>query len=300
MKKKIGLLLAFSLIMTPATVQSAEEPLRLKATSSWQIDYADDRCRLARRFGADETTVNIFLDRYGPDESFRLTVAGKPVKTGILKAEAAITFGPSESLQKVNFNNGTSGEMPALHFANRIRIGLPSEEELAAEAKHNGSYLEFEYTPISDARQKAVRYLQIGKPLHQSVILETGSMKAPLDALNACIDDLMGHWGIDVEKHRNLKRPASPTKSPSKWIMSSDYPSNMLVSGQPAIIEFRLSIGTDGVPTHCHIQATTRPKAFDDAVCKSVMRRARFDPALDSEGKPIPSFYRNTVHFQIP
>jgi hypothetical protein len=74
----------------------------------------------------------------------------------------------------------------------------------------------------------------------------------------------------------------------------------MLGIGQPAIVEFRLSIGADGVPLACHIQETTRPKEFDNAVCKSLMRRARFEPALDATGTAITSYYRNTVRFQIP
>ena len=300
MTKKFQSLLAMLLIISPSMVHSAKEPLRLKATSTWQIDYAEDRCRLARRFGEVETAVYIFLDRYGPGEGFRLTTAGKPMKTSLLKDDAEVTFGPSESEQTVAFNNGTSGDLPALHFAGRIRIAPPSDEEKAAIAKLDKNDIWIDLLPISEERQKAVRYLQIGKPLRQSVILETGSMKAPLAALDACVDDLMGHWGIDVEKHKKLTRPAIPTNSPGEWIKSSDYPSNMLVSGQPAIIEFRLSVGADGIATQCHIQATTRPKEFDDAVCKSVMRRARFYPALDSEGRPLASFYRNTVHFQIP
>lgn len=74
----------------------------------------------------------------------------------------------------------------------------------------------------------------------------------------------------------------------------------MLMQGQPAIVEFRLSVGADGAPLSCHIQSTTRPKEFDEAVCGSLMKRARFSPALDAEAKPMTSYYRNTVRFQIP
>lgn len=125
-------------------------------------------------------------------------------------------------------------------------------------------------------------------------------MHAPLAALGKCIDNLLTHWGIDVEKHKTLKREAKPAESPDRWVVTGDYPRKMLDAGQPAIVNFRLSVGADGVPTGCHIQSTTRPKEFDDAVCKSVMRRASFIPALDAEGKPLASYYRNTVRFQIP
>jgi len=74
----------------------------------------------------------------------------------------------------------------------------------------------------------------------------------------------------------------------------------MLYAGQSAIVEFRMIVSDDGSPASCHIQSTTRPKEFDKAVCGSLMKRARFKPALDADGKPLASYYRNTVRFAIP
>lgn len=125
-------------------------------------------------------------------------------------------------------------------------------------------------------------------------------MRGPFSALDTCIDNLLTSWGVDIEKHKTLGRAVTPLDSPEKWIVSSDYPSNMLSAGQPALVNFRLSIGPDGVPTACHIQATTRPKEFDNADCKSVMRRARFSPALDATGQPLVSYYQNDVYFRLP
>jgi Gram-negative bacterial TonB protein C-terminal len=283
----------------PSFAQAAKEPLSLKPSSAWHVDYADDRCRLARQFGEGEEQVFAFFDRYGPTEYFRLTVAGKPVKTSAEKAEVSVQFGPSEAEQKILFFNGKLGKQPALIFAGSMRIAPATASEFAAATKSDDDDW-IDFAPISEARQKAIRYLTVGKPLRRAVTLETGSMRAPLVALDKCIDNLMTTWGIDTEKHKTLTRKTQPQQSPGKWVVSSDYPLNMLASGQPAIVEFRLSVGADGVPSACYIQSTTRPKEFDDAVCKSVMRRARFDPALDAEGKPLASYYRNTVRFQIP
>lgn len=292
-------LLAIASMTAPAFGKSGKEALILKPTSAWHVDYADDRCRLARKFGEGGEEAYVFFDRYGPGEYFRLTVAGNPIKTFSDKGDAAVQFGPAEQEQQLLFFNGNSGKFPALVFASSVRLAGPSEAELDA-IKNRGKDEWIEVAPVSDARQKAIKYLTIGKPLRRPVTLETGPMRAPFVALDKCIDNLMTTWGIDVEKHKSLTRGAKPTESPGKWVVSSDYPLDMLRSGQPAIVEFRLSVGADGVPSACHIQSTTRPKEFDNAVCKSVMRRARFDPALDAGGKPLASYYRNTVRFQIP
>jgi len=71
-------------------------------------------------------------------------------------------------------------------------------------------------------------------------------------------------------------------------------------NGSQGIVNFRLTIGTDGVPTACHIQISTRPEGFEKAVCSGIMKRARFTPARDAKGDPLVSFYVNTVIFNIP
>ncbi len=275
------------------------EPLVLKPSSTWQVNYAEDQCRLARQFGEGEQSVLLFMDRYGPSEYFRMSISGKPMRTSIEKGDADVQFGPVEAEQQLLFLNGFLGKQPALVFASAARIAGRTAAETAAYANRDQSEAVL-VQPISEERQSATKYLRIGKPLRTPVVLQTGSMRAPLAALNTCIDDLLTTWGVDVEKHKNLLRPVKPLKSPGEWIVASDYPLQMLVAGQPALVSFRLSIGADGVPTACHIQATTRLKSFDDAVCKSVMRRARFSPALDAKGQAIASYYQNNVRFLIP
>jgi hypothetical protein len=298
-KSLVASLIIFALNVPSLAAAAPPTPLILKPTSAWHVDYADERCRLARQFGEGEKQVLLFMDRFGPSEYFRLTLAGKLIKTHLDKGDAAIQFGPMEAEQKLAFLKGNLGKDPALVFSSSSRIAPPNAAEtLAMKNQKKTEWIVVE--PISEDRQKAVRYLRVGKPLRKPVMLETGSMRAPSAALDTCIDNLLISWGVDVERHKTLSQKVEPLQSPGKWIVSSDYPLDMLSAGQPALVNFRLSIGPDGVPTACYIQATTRPKEFDNAVCKSVMRRARFSPALDAMGQPLASYYQNGVYFKIP
>lgn len=298
-KNLLASLIVFALTFSGPATAAAPEPLILKPSSKWLVDYADERCRIGRQFGEGTQSVLLFMDRFSPSEYFRLTIAGKSVKTSVEKGDAKIQFGPNEEEQELAFLNGNLGKEPALVFSSTGRIAPPSAAEILAIKKRKKTEW-IVLQPISEDRQKAVRHLRIGKPLRKPVMLETGSMRGPLAALDTCIDNLLTTWGVDVEKHKNLRRPATPLQSPGDWVVSSDYPRDMLFVGQPALVNFRLSIGVDGKTTACHIQATTRLKAFDNAVCKSVMKRASFWPALDAEGQPIASYYQNAVRFQIP
>jgi hypothetical protein len=281
-----------------AQAQAKDVPLQLKQTSAWTVDYANERCRMLRQFGDGEDKVFLVFDQFGPGEYYRITIAGKPVKSPKDAGEVTIQFGPSEKEQQLGFYRGTFGQDPALVFHSLARLAPPTAEEQAAinNAK-KGEWIEV--VPITPERYGAIRSLTIGKPLRRAVILETGPMRKVIDAMDTCVDELMASWGIDVARHKKLTKVVEPITSPEKWVVSSDYPTKMLSAGQPAIVDFRLSIDADGNPVSCYIQLTTRPKEFDKAVCGSLMKRARFKPALDEDGKPLTSYYRNTVRFVL-
>lgn len=299
MTAKILAAFAMIAISVTAPIQAAKPPLQLKQTSQWNVDYAEDRCRLMRKFGEGDEEVYAVFDRYGPTEHFRMTIAGKPIQTSVQNGEATVQFGPNETEQQLAFYRGDFGEYPALVFHSQTRVPPPSPAEQAIiDKRDNNEWVEL--APVEPARETAIRILTIGKPLRRTVILETGPMRKPLEALGKCVDNLLASWGIDVEKHKLLTRSVQPLTPPVKWVVSSDYPVKMLSARQPAIVEFRMSVGADGIPVSCHIQSTTRPKEFDKAVCGSLMRRARFAPALDAMGQPLASYYRNTVRFALP
>jgi len=58
-------------------------------------------------------------------------------------------------------------------------------------------------------------------------------------------------------------------------------------------------VGADGTPSNCHVQSSTRPQAFDEVVCRQILKNGRFNPALDVNRKPIKSYYRQTAIFQL-
>ena len=298
MKHYLPITIAITALIMSAQTEAKKEPLQLKHTSQWNVDYADERCRLIRRFGEGEEQVFAIFDQFGPGEYFRMTLAGKPVKTSVHDGVATIQFGPDEGEQQAGFYLGDLGKDNALIFQIQTRLAPPSSEEQAANGKAKKDEW-IELAPVSPERQQAVRTLSISKPLRRTVILETGPMRKPLEAMTKCIDSLMVAWGIDVERHKKLTRVLAPASSPGNWVVSRDYPEKMLSEQQPALVEFRLAVDEQGNPTSCFIQLTSRPKEFDKAVCNALMKRARFVPALDEDAKPIASYYRNSINFRI-
>ena len=69
---------------------------------------------------------------------------------------------------------------------------------------------------------------------------------------------------------------------------------------QGAFIHVRLIVGTDGRPTSCNVQLDSQHPEFRQTACDILMRYARFDPALDANGRPVTSYYTTSIIYQPP
>lgn len=294
---QISLALLVTLSLVGAPVSATKEvavPLRLKAASQWVVDFKDDSCQLRRIFGEGENKTLIAFSRYAPEDRFRLTLGGAPIKT-LSKGKLTLQFGPNEGEQKVGHHSATMADgMFALVIQSGIRLSADPQttERQAIDSPP--------LPPLGADREKAVTYLRLEQGKQQPIILNLGAMDKPFAVMQQCVDDMVSNWGIDIEAHKSLQRRAAPVSNPANWVNTEDYPSKMLAEEQSAIVEFRVDIDENGKVTGCHIQASTRPKEFDDAVCGSLVRQGKFKPALDANGKPIRSYWKSTVTFLTP
>ena len=304
MKSVVVTFAGLAMIGTPLLAAVEKPPLMLEPSSNWNLNYADDSCRLARLFGTGDEKMFFSMDRYEPGDEFLLMVAGKPLADR-RPERTEIHFGPGETGVIDRLNGGSlQSYSPALFSSSAKLIADPpsaSEQRDDWDAeRYLADRLAKAEGKIAPAVEASVTWVEATAKGKRPVRLNLGPMDKPMAALRGCTDELMSHWGIDVAAHRNLVRPAVPTESPGNWLTSRDYPTALLAKGYQGLVQVRLSVGPDGVPTQCHIQQSTRPAGFDDAVCKGLMRRARFEPAIGADGKPIASYWRSSVNFQIP
>lgn len=282
-----------------------EAPLVLDPSGPWQMHYADDSCRLARTFGEGDDASVFYIERYEPGDRFFMVVAGEPF-AGREGFDVRYEFGPGGAVRESDARTGELGDYgPALMVSNMALMPLPDDREdynvrkLSNPAEWAGDADIFGQV-LTAAMEEAITWLEVRRKSRRAVRLALGSMKPAMAAMRACTDELLTHWGLDLAAHRTMSRPPVPASNPGTWINSSDYPRDMLSRGAQGMVQFRLTVGVDGRPTACHIQQSTRPVEFDEAVCRAVMRRAEFSPALDKDGSPMVTYWRSGVSFIIP
>jgi TonB family protein len=290
---------AVSGLFVSCTLAAREaEPLRLAPSSKWNLHEAEDSCRLLRTFGEGNDKVAFYIERFEPGDEFSMLVAGRPFRSISSRSYAMVRFGDAQPPTSVDFLPGSLPEFePALIFSSTWFGSQRIDGKETSKASPDGGIISGDFSPEAEA---AITYISVNRAGFKDVILETGSMGAPMAAMRKCTEGLLTAWGIDVEKHRNLAVRARPLESPQNWMRSADYPDDMLSKGYQGIVNFRMSIDANGSPAECHIQNSTQPQEFDQAVCASMMRNARFEPARTKEGEQIASYWRETVRFVIP
>ena len=104
-------------------------------------------------------------------------------------------------------------------------------------------------------------------------------------------------------------RPTTPTFTPkravpsngfSSWITDYDYPRRALVDGAEGSVAYRLVINTAGRVASCEVTRASGNRALDDATCRLITNRARFEPATDESGARVLGAYTGSVRWEIP
>ncbi len=93
---------------------------------------------------------------------------------------------------------------------------------------------------------------------------------------------------------------ATPRGKPGNWVTNADYRPRWIREGLTGSARFTLAIDAGGKVTGCTITRSTGHPALDMATCELVTKRARFDGARDSNGKPVAGSFSSTITWNIP
>ncbi len=264
---------------------AAPKAIVLKPATPWYMDWTPKTCTLYRGFGNPKRPDLLRIERVGPTTEFQLIM--------------------------------TSDQFRSFDHTTRLRLqygqGTPIEEDraLPGKAKTGQSSIFISTTAVMPFEEGQVEMIAPGMAILREaatssisalfnsriVTFDTGKLDKPFAQMRKCTDDLVKTWGFDPEQQSRFVRRAEPANSPAKWLTSNDYPREMLAAGKQAIIKFRLNVDERGAPTSCDIQRAFGDPVFDKLSCQAMMRRARFLPALDENGRPAPSYFLSTIKF---
>ncbi len=95
------------------------------------------------------------------------------------------------------------------------------------------------------------------------------------------------------------KSPA-PANDMARWATASDYPGRALKAERQGTSHFRVVVGTNGRVKSCEITRSSGSEELDEATCKLVSRRARFEPATNELGEKAVGTFSSAIRWQLP
>jgi TonB family protein len=286
---------------------AATEPLRLQPAGPWDVDYAENSCRLLRTFGDGKTLVKFGLESAAPGEMDML-VAGKPLQTSAEEVGARFLPVGTKTFDGMVVKTVGSGD-PAIIWSNVPMLPEQTLARLKKEGEEHRRNPGVRPPPTSLAEQAdrlaqrqqfatTITELEIQTTHQRSVTLETGSLGAAIAAFDKCSRDSLKDWGVDPALEDRIVRPVWGA-NPQNWLSSADYPNNMLMNGKESDVTLRLLVDATGQITKCTSLSHFADEEFNRISCSKVTQRARFEPAELEDGTKVPSYYTFRIHFRI-
>ena len=90
--------------------------------------------------------------------------------------------------------------------------------------------------------------------------------------------------------------PASPIEQ-QKWFTSQEHPKTALAVAERGFVAYTIDVAPDGSALRCEPQDKGD---LDRKVCELVMKRARFRPAADDQGRPVFGVHEAVASFLLP
>lgn len=267
----------------PAEEAAVKGAKVLAPIAGWQLEAAQDRCRLSRKFGPENSPSVLLLEQIAPGPRFDLTVAGPDVSQ--LTRPGDWIYGGLRSDAKLRTIDLLPGAMP--EFGGSLNM---VEVSIADDAEAKQQLIE----PAIDLADASQVERIVFRQRSNIVSLETGNMRAALEAFNVCTKDLIPMWGLSLEAHAQYKPPQMPGGNTFFSSLRHDFAKESGAKGHQALLRVRAMIAKDGSVTDCHFEYPLSTGGEQADVCHDI-REMKFDAAEDVMGNAMASFFVKSV-----
>lgn len=247
---------------------AAAQTVSLSPTAAWQRESDGDRCRISRVFGEGDARHILMLDRLAPGDRVHVTLAGPAIGDFTDEARAELDLADAAPPMRVS---------PLLGEVDGFGTGLKLTGMDLAPAGAEAS-----------SAEGVVTLAQRGQRLR----LETGALGEVVSALDDCARGLAAGWGLDVAQLDEVTSgPRLLNRAAVRRSIGNSFAEHWRwYSYTDGIAHMRVIVNEAGQPEDCTVVYGTTGAAPNDRACR-IMRKARFAPALDDEGKPVRAAY---------
>jgi hypothetical protein len=274
-----------AVLASPAHAQDSA-PRLFTQDGSWSLDYGDDYCRLAANFTNGADRIAVAMERIQPGEALRVALVGDAVRLFRRAEEIGFHYLPGGAERKLRFARSEVPSGEQYLMLDSVPLTPPPAMAPGAPPPPPGPY----DRAAEHTAGKAITGFILGSGLSQPVEIRTGALGAPIQALQACTDDMVGSWGLDPALHKAAYTPARPAEPVFGWL-----PANTIGFGDfgrlsGGMNQIRVMVDAAGKPTGCHVHFASLDAAKNQGICKAIMDKGRFTAAKAADGTAMASF----------
>ena len=273
------------------SAQAPEDERSFAPSGQWFVTNDGESCLLARQFGPRADGVTFGLQAFAPGTPYyHVILRGDPLphREG---GAVDLTFRFSPDAETQSSTGVLLGSEPP-----RVTFPASLEAPSVLEARRKGEPRPMTSDPV---REAAIDTMHIGFSRGRAIALQLGAMAAPMNQLRECATSLPEKWGLDPAVQQSLRRPPQPIDQ-GTWLTSGSYPWEYLRNGLSVRVYLRLMTDSRGGVERCVVQFPKGESIAGTVACREIMKTARFEPALDAEGQPVPSYYATSIFYNTP
>lgn len=312
MKRLLSACSLLGLIMAPAV--QAQDAAVFKPKGGWTADYGEDYCRLVRTFTNGKDEFSLAMERLQPGTEVRMIFAGNGLNPYRGATQLGYQFAPSGTATKAGFVRSTTTDGKPFLSVDPVTFGAPmgfgglsprpDPQAATPPPPEFDPSKPFILPPYNRDKEQTdavgISAIALTEGLTSPVRIETGSLGAPVVAMQACADDLLKVWGLDPEKHKTMSAPVALIPLSSGVLPQGTIPFEDFGKFAGGANQVRVIVGADGKPTSCTIYSPSLSDSVNGKICKLVMEKASFVPAKDAGGQAMASFWMGSPMFLGP
>ena len=294
-----ALLVPMLFFATPSYAQD-DVSVFLSPISPWQLEMAENKCRIARLFGQEGEETFFYLEQWDPSRLAYWAVAGPSVEDYRGWRNTQFAFQPNGDEGEFEFVPSKLGKYGSA--VGRVSTIAAEEQGLSEEELRDFTSDPRGLPLLDSAGAEGIDTLKLSQKGRANVVLQLGDLKAPLAAMNSCMEDLVEHWGLNISEQRTVQ---SPPKVVNLVRVAREiqeyYPTDALDRGAQADFQLRLTIGKGGEIEHCVLLNQTLADDFDmnRHPCSTFKRFATVEPARNATGDAVRTYYTTRIIYRL-
>lgn len=271
--RPLHLLALLSLAPGSQAAPPSDEPLT--PVDKWLVDFADAHCLASLRYGTGDEAMALLLKPSPLGNIMQVAVVRPGWRPAATQVKVRISFDVQAPIETRGLVYGTPG--PNKQIVHQVNLSM---EQFAA---FRGS--------------TQMRLAMLGVPDRPLVLNQT---KAVATTIEKCLKGLQADWNIGGDAAMKIKDLATPKQPLTSYISHNDYPKLSSDKGEGGTTSFVMLIDEKGAVADCSVYATSGFPALDAQSCAVFRNRAKFNPALDVDGKAVRSTWGTTIKWVIP